>query len=154
VRWILFLILFAGCIPSYCAPQRESRMWLGADSDRFELSSRTSRFASCGGLGRRTIVCLFAATALTGANALALTTLYASPAGATSAAVAQVKEDDDDRQACHGHTGDPYYPAAGFGPVVKAVTITEPGGTRKITRPPTRVRRAPNSGSSRALPSP
>jgi hypothetical protein len=104
-------------------------MWLGAGSDRFELSSRTSRFASCGGLGRRTIVCLFAATALTGANALALTALYASPAGAASAAVAQVKEDDDDHQACHGHTGDPYYPAAGFGPVVKPVTITEPGGT-------------------------
>jgi hypothetical protein len=102
-------------------------MWLGAGSDRSEFSSRTSGFASCGELGRRTIVCLLAATGLTGANALAITALYGSPAGAASAAVAQVKDDDD--QACHGHTGDPYYPAAGFGPAVKTVTITEPGGT-------------------------
>lgn len=73
-------------------------------------------------------MCLFAAIALTGANALAITALYGSPAGATSAAVAQVKEDDD-HQACQGHTGDPYYPSAGFGPAVKSVTVTEPGGT-------------------------
>ena len=73
-------------------------------------------------------MCLFAAAALTGANALAITALYGSPAGAASAAVTQVKEDEDDR-GCHGHTGDPYSPSAGFGPAVKTVTVTEPGGT-------------------------
>jgi hypothetical protein len=103
-------------------------MWLGAGSDRFHFASRSSRFAPCGGLGRRTIACLFAATVLTGTNALALTALYGPPAGAASAAVAQVKEDDD-HQGCHGHTRDPYYPSAGFGPAVKTVTVTEPGGT-------------------------
>jgi hypothetical protein len=128
-------------------------MWLGAGSDRFEFSSRTSRFDSCGGLGRRTIVSLFAAAALTGANALAITALYASPAGATSAAVALAKEDDDD-EACHEHTGDPYYPAVAFGTVVKAVTITQPGGTTQNFSTPTRVRGAPNSGASRAPPPP
>jgi hypothetical protein len=42
--------------------------------------------------------------------------------------VTQVKEDEND-QACHGHTGDPYSPSAGFGPAIKTVTVTEPGGT-------------------------
>jgi hypothetical protein len=103
-------------------------MWLGAGSDRSDFASRTSRFAPCGGPGRRTTVCVFAAIALTGANAIAITVLYESPAAAASAAVAQVREDDDHR-ACQGHTGDPYYPSAGFGPAVKTVTVTEPGGT-------------------------
>jgi hypothetical protein len=103
-------------------------MWLGAVIDRSDFASRTSRFASSGGPGRRTIACLFAAIAVTGANALAITALYGSPAGAASAAVAQVREDDD-HQACQGHTGDPYYPSAGFGPAIKTVTVTEPGGT-------------------------
>ena len=103
-------------------------MRLGAGSDRFAFASGTSRFAPSGGPGRITVVCLLAGTALTGANALAITALNASPAGAASTAVAQVKEDDDDH-ACHGHTGDPYYPSAGFGPAAKTVTVTEPGGT-------------------------
>ena len=95
---------------------------------------------------------LFAAAALTGANALAITALYASPAGATSAAVALAKEDDD--EACHEHTGDPYYPAVAFGTVVKAVTITQPGGTTQNFSTPTRVGGAPNSGASRPPPPP
>ena len=66
-------------------------MWLGAGGGRSDFASRTSRFAPCARPGRITIVCLFAGTALTGANALALTALYASPAGAASTAVAQVK---------------------------------------------------------------
>jgi hypothetical protein len=31
--------------------------------------------------------------------------------------------------ACNGHTGNPYQPTTGFGPSVKTVTITEPGGS-------------------------
>jgi hypothetical protein len=65
VRWILFWILSARHIPSYCAPQRESRMWLGAVSDRSDFASRTSGFALCGRPGPTTIVCAFAAIALT-----------------------------------------------------------------------------------------
>lgn len=103
-------------------------MWLGAGNSRSGFASTTSRFARCGWPGRTTIICLFAGTALTGANALAIAALNASPAGAASAAVAQVREDDDPH-ACQGHTGDPYYPSAGFGPAVKTVTVTEPGGT-------------------------
>ncbi len=104
-------------------------MRLGAGGGRFDIASRTSRFASGARPGRIAVVCLLAGTALTGANALAITALSAPPAGAASTAVAQMKEDDDDDHGCHGHSGDPYDPSAGFGPTVKTVTVTEPGGT-------------------------
>ena len=102
--------------------------------------------------GRRTIAGLFAAIALTSANALALTALYGSPAGAASAAVAQAREDDDHR-TCQGHTGDRNYPSAGFGPAVKTVTVTEPGGTTQ-NYSTTGAVPVPDWGSSRGLPSP
>ena len=103
-------------------------MRLGAGGGRFDIASRTSRFASGGRPGRIAVVCLLAATALTGANALAITALSAPPAGAASAAVAQMKRRRR-RPGCHGHSGDPYDPSAGFGPAIKTVTVTEPGGT-------------------------
>ena len=93
---------------------------------------------------RLTAAGLLATAVLCGTGALAGTALdltMAAPAGASSPATFGANDhspDDFDAttgqrgaDACFWHAGDPYRPSAGHGPVVKAVTVTEPGGSTR-----------------------